>query len=70
MGIDLLDDSARVRLLRVVARLSQAEVAARAGIDRRRLSEFERGERALPDPELGRVRAALGASEPGAEGAR
>lgn len=62
--LERLDDGDRTRLLRVAARLSQYDLASRAGIDRRRLSEHERGERPLRGPELARVRAALGVADP------
>jgi len=61
LQLDRLDEGTRTRLYRVAAGLSQAGLAARAGIDRRRLSEHERGERPLREPDLARVRGALGA---------
>ena len=64
LHLDRLDDGTRIRLMRVAARLSQHDLAARAGIDRRRLSEHERGERPLRGADLARVRAALGESGP------
>lgn len=69
LHLDRLDEGTRTRLYRVAAGLSQYELASRAGIDRRRLSEHERGERPLREPELGRLRAALGATEPQAPSA-
>ena len=64
LHLDRLDDGTKIRLMRVAARMSQHDLAARAGIDRRRLSELERGERVLRGAELARVRAALGEAEP------
>ena len=64
MRLDHLTDGIRTRLLRVAAGFSQHDLASRAGIDRRRLSEHERGERPLPAPDLSRVRLALEASDP------
>jgi len=59
LRLELLDEGTKTRILRVAARLSQHDLARRAGIDRRRLSEHERGERALRDVELARVLDAL-----------
>lgn len=61
LHLETLDDGTRTRLLRVAARLSQHDLAARAGLDRRRLSEHERGERPLREPDLSRVGAVLAA---------
>jgi transcriptional regulator with XRE-family HTH domain len=55
LELEQLDEGTRTRLLRVATGLSQYELAARAGIDRRRLSEHERGERPLRGVELARV---------------
>ena len=59
LRLDLLDEGTLTRLLRVAARLSQYDLASRAGIDRRRLSEHELGHRPLPPTELESVRTAL-----------
>jgi transcriptional regulator with XRE-family HTH domain len=58
------DEGMRTRILRVAAGLSQHDLASRAGIDRRRLSEHERGERTLPATELARVYTALDDAPP------
>jgi len=58
--LDALDEGTRTRILRVAAGLSQYGLASRAGIDRRRLSEHERGERPLRADELARVHHVLG----------
>ena len=55
LQLEQLDEGTRTRLLRVATGLSQHDLASRAGIDRRRLSEHERGERPLRDVELTRV---------------
>jgi transcriptional regulator with XRE-family HTH domain len=62
LRLETLDEGTRTRILRVAAGLSQHDLAARAGIDRRRLSEHERGERSLPAEELTRVSAQLAGS--------
>ena len=59
LQLEQLDEGTRTRLLRVAAGLSQHDLAALAGLDRRRLSEHERGERPLRDAELARVQVAL-----------
>jgi transcriptional regulator with XRE-family HTH domain len=59
LQLERLDEGTRTRILRVAAGLSQHDLATRAGIDRRRLSEHERGERLLPESELARVHDAL-----------
>jgi transcriptional regulator with XRE-family HTH domain len=59
LHLELLNEGTRTRLLRVAARLSQHDLASRAGVDRRRLSEHERGERQLAPRELARVREVL-----------
>ncbi len=59
LRLDTLDEGTKTRVFRVAVGLSQYDLAARAGIDRRRLSEHERGERALREEELARVRAVL-----------
>lgn len=69
MRLDHLNEGTRTRLLRVAAGLSQHDLAARVGVDRRRLSEHERGERPLREPDLARVREALGATESAPEAA-
>ncbi len=51
LQLERLDEGTRTRLLRVAAGLSQHDLASRAGLDRRRLSEHERGERPLRDAE-------------------
>jgi transcriptional regulator with XRE-family HTH domain len=69
LQLERLDEGTRTRILRVAAGLSQHDLASRAAVDRRRLSEHERGERPLPAPELARVWAALdGAIPQNAEG--
>jgi transcriptional regulator with XRE-family HTH domain len=64
LRLELLDEGTLTRLLRVAAGLSQHELASRSGVDRRRLSEHERGERPLTSAELGRVRASLDSTTP------
>ena len=59
LHLERLDEGTRTRILRVAAGLSQHELASYAGIDRRRLSEHERGERMLGDSELARLRGVL-----------
>ena len=59
LHLERLDEGTRTRILRVAAGLSQHDLASHAGIDRRRLSEHERGERTLGDPELARLRSVL-----------
>jgi transcriptional regulator with XRE-family HTH domain len=59
LQLERLDEGTRTRILRVAAGLSQHDLASRAGIDRRRLSEHERGERPLQDAELARIHEAL-----------
>ena len=56
---DRLAEGTKTRLSRVAAGLSQRELASQAGVDRRRLSEYERGERPLPEGNLARVRGVL-----------
>jgi transcriptional regulator with XRE-family HTH domain len=55
----MLDEGTKTRIFRVAVGLSQHDLAARADLDRRRISEHERGQRTLPAEELARVRAAL-----------
>ena len=62
LRLETLDEGTKTRILRVAAGLSQHDLAARAGIDRRRLSEHERGERSLPTEDLVRVSAQLARS--------
>lgn len=72
LRLDHLDEGTKTRLSRIAAGLSQHALASRAGVDRRRLSEYERGERRLSEPDASRVRAALvsaGASFVGDEAA-
>ena len=45
-----------LKVLRAYLRLSQADLAREIGIDRRRISEIENGERSLRPPEAERVR--------------
>ena len=59
MRLELLDEGTRTRVLRVVAGLSQHDLAARSGIDRRRISEHELGQRTLPPAALERVHGVL-----------
>jgi hypothetical protein len=59
LQLERLDEGMRTRVLRVAAGLSQYGIALWAGIDRRRLSEHERGERPLSKEELARVTTAL-----------
>jgi transcriptional regulator with XRE-family HTH domain len=59
VSLEHLDHGTQTRLLRVAARLSQHELAVRAGIDRRRLSEYELNQRPLNEAELARLRAVL-----------
>ena len=59
LQLERLDEGTRTRILRVAAGLSQHDLASRAGIDRRRLSEYERGERPLRGTELARIHDAL-----------
>ena len=59
LQLEQLDEGTRTRILRVAAGLSQHELASHADIDRRRLSEYERGERTLGGPELARLRSVL-----------
>jgi transcriptional regulator with XRE-family HTH domain len=69
LRLELLDEGIRTRILRVAAGLSQQNLASRAGVDRRRLSEHERGERPLRPGDLARVREVLDrAVRPEAEG--
>jgi len=69
LRLDQLDEGTRTRILRVVAGLSQHDLASLAGVDRRRLSEHERGERQLRPAEQDRVREALNHALPqGADG--
>jgi transcriptional regulator with XRE-family HTH domain len=64
LHLERLDEGTRTRILRVAVGLSQYDLASRAGIDRRRLSEHERGERPLRDAELARVHDALERASP------
>jgi transcriptional regulator with XRE-family HTH domain len=64
LQLERLDEGTRTRLLRVAAGLSQHDLASRAGLDRRRLSEHERGERPLRGVELARVHDALERASP------
>jgi transcriptional regulator with XRE-family HTH domain len=64
LHLERLDEGTRTRILRVAAGLSQQNLASRAGLDRRRLSEHERGERPLRDAELARVHEALERASP------
>ena len=59
LRLDTLNEGTKTRVFRVAAGLSQYDLASRAGVDRRRISEYERGERSLREEELARVRAAL-----------
>ncbi len=59
MRLDHLNEGTRTRLLRVAAGLSQHDLAALVGVDRRRLSEHERNERALSPTDTARVREVL-----------
>ena len=59
LQLERLDEGTQTRILRVAAGLSQHDLASQAGIDRRRLSEHERGERPLPASESARVRDVL-----------
>jgi transcriptional regulator with XRE-family HTH domain len=45
-----------LRVVRALLRLSQAELGQRIGVDRRRVSEIEQGERQLRPNEAERVR--------------
>jgi transcriptional regulator with XRE-family HTH domain len=55
-----LDEGTRTRVLRVAARLTQHDLALRANVDRRRLSEFERNQaNALAADGIARVREVL-----------
>jgi transcriptional regulator with XRE-family HTH domain len=64
LQLERLDEGTRTRLLRVAAGLSQYDLASLAGIDRRRLSEHERGERPLREAELTRIHEALERATP------
>jgi transcriptional regulator with XRE-family HTH domain len=64
LQLERLDEGTQTRVVRVAAGLSQHELASRAGIDRRRLSEHERGERPLRDVELVRLHEALERATP------
>lgn len=59
LHLERLDEGTRTRILRVAAGLSQHDLSIQSGIDRRRLSEHERGERPLRDAELARVKGVL-----------
>ena len=59
LRLECQGQGAEARILRVAAGLTQQEVAAAVGVDRRRLSEHERGERPLSADELDRLGAAL-----------
>jgi transcriptional regulator with XRE-family HTH domain len=67
LQLERLDEGTRTRILRVAAGLSQYDLASRAGVDRRRLSERERGERPLRGAELARLHDALERATPQAE---
>jgi transcriptional regulator with XRE-family HTH domain len=67
LQLEQLDEGTRTRILRVAAGLSQYDLASRAGVDRRRLSEHERGERPLGGTELARLHDALERATPQAE---
>ena len=54
-----------LKVLRAFLRLSQAELAREIGIDRRRISEIENGERSLLPPEVSRVQKLLARRVPG-----
>ncbi len=55
-----LDEGTRTRVLRVAARLTQHDLASRANVDRRRLSEFERNQaNALAADGIARLRQVL-----------
>jgi transcriptional regulator with XRE-family HTH domain len=57
LRLEELDEGIRTRVLRVAAGLSQHDLALRANVDRRRLSEFERNQvNALAPDALARVR--------------
>jgi transcriptional regulator with XRE-family HTH domain len=59
LRLERLDEGTRTRVLRVAAGLSQQDLASQAKIDRRRLSEHERGACLLPSDALARVVAVL-----------
>ncbi len=59
LHLERLEEGIRTRILRVAIGMSQNDLAAQAGVDRRRISEHERGERSLRGEELVRVLAAL-----------
>jgi transcriptional regulator with XRE-family HTH domain len=67
LQLERLDEGTQTRIKRVAARLSQHDLASRAGIDRRRLSEHERGERPLRGAELARLHDALERATPQAK---
>lgn len=54
-----LPEGLELRLRRVAAGLTLFEVGVRTGIEPPRLSEFERGRRALPPDDVARIRRAL-----------
>lgn len=64
LELDTLDVGMRMRVLRVAAGLSQHMLAARAGVDRRRISELERGERTPSSEELKRIYSVLAEPAP------
>jgi transcriptional regulator with XRE-family HTH domain len=59
LRLEQLDEGTQTRLLRVAAGMSQAELASHAGIDRRRLSEFERSRGSLTSEAVTKLRAVL-----------
>jgi transcriptional regulator with XRE-family HTH domain len=59
MRLDHLSEGTRTRLLRVAMGLSQHDLATRVGVDRRRLSEHERNQRALSPADAERIRVVL-----------
>jgi transcriptional regulator with XRE-family HTH domain len=64
LRLETLDEGTKTRIFRVSASLSQYDLASRAGVDRRRISEYERGERSLREEELARGRAVLNIEGP------
>jgi transcriptional regulator with XRE-family HTH domain len=60
LRLEQFENGTQIRLLRVAVGLTQHELAGRADVDRRRLSEFERNQaHALDVDAVNRVRAAL-----------
>ncbi len=60
LRLEELDEGTRTRVLRVAAGLSQHDLASRANVARRRLSEFERNQSKTLSPDaVLRVREAI-----------